>query len=264
MSVAILKGMNVILFDETERGMPLDVRDGRAVHLIKVLHKKEGELFDAGVLGGMLGKGRIERITGGHIELSFDLSREPPSKLPLRIAVGFPRPIQLRRLLRDLTSFGVSHIDLLESELGDTNYRNTNLLTDGGAEQAFREGLIQARDTIPPGFARFSGVGSWLAALTTAPLFAPDSPPPQVLLAAADNINPGGSFSEICRSYTAAVLAVGPERGWSDNERELLEAAGFTRLSFGSRPLRTESACLVSAALSAACIDRGHWDRTLA
>lgn len=245
--------MNVILFNKTELAVPLDVHDRRAVHLIKVLHKKEGELFDAGVVGGKLGKGRIERITAGHLELSFELNSEPPPKLPLRLAVGFPRPIQLRRLLRDLTTFGVSRIDLLESDLGDRSYRNTNLLNDGGAEQAFLEGLIQARDTVAPGLSRFAGVSSWLAALKAEPLFEVYSPPPaEVLLAAADNINPGGAFSGIYGAFSAAVLAVGPERGWSNNERGLLEAAGFMRLSFGPRPLRTESACLVSAALISA------------
>ncbi|MDR2489945.1 MAG: RsmE family RNA methyltransferase [Spirochaetaceae bacterium] len=249
--------MNLILFDETELGLPLELRDGRAVHLIKVLHKKMGDMFDAGVLGGRLGKGCIERIADGQMTVRFTFNSEPPPKLPLRLAVGFPRPIQLRRLLRDVTAFGVSHIDLLESELGDTNYRKTNLLNDGGAEQAFREGLIQASDTVAPSLMRFSSVGSWLASLTIEPLFNRYSlpAPAEVLLAAADNIAPGGSFSGICGSYAAAVLAVGPERGWSDNERGLLEAAGFTRLSFGTRPLRTENACLVSAALVAACLN---------
>ena len=251
--------MNVILFDEPELAMPLDLRDGRAAHLIKVLHKKEGDLFDAGVLGGRLGTGRIESIRAGHLTLSFELNREPPPKLPLRLAVGFPRPIQLRRLLRDVTAFGVPRIDLLESALGDKSYRTTTLLNDGGAEQAFREGLIQSRDTVAPGLSRFASVGSWLAALKTEPLFDHYRPAPaEVLLAAADNIRAGGAFSGIRGSFAAAVLAVGPERGWSDTERESLEAAGFMRLSFGLRPLRTESACLVAAALVAACIERGR------
>jgi RsmE family RNA methyltransferase len=46
------------------------------------------------------------------------------------------------------------------------------------------------------------------------------------------------------------VVAVGPERGWSDRERDEFEAAGFLRLSMGDRPLRTESACFAAAVLS--------------
>jgi RsmE family RNA methyltransferase len=45
------------------------------------------------------------------------------------------------------------------------------------------------------------------------------------------------------------TLAIGSERGWSDREREMLEAAGFMRLSLGSRALRTETACTAAAAI---------------
>jgi len=46
------------------------------------------------------------------------------------------------------------------------------------------------------------------------------------------------------------VLAVGSERGWSDKERDLLENAGFIRLSMGERALRTETACVAAAVLA--------------
>jgi len=46
------------------------------------------------------------------------------------------------------------------------------------------------------------------------------------------------------------TLAIGSERGWSDREREMLEAAGFLRLSLGSRALRTETACVAAAVLA--------------
>lgn len=46
-----------------------------------------------------------------------------------------------------------------------------------------------------------------------------------------------------------AVLAIGPEGGWSARDREILESAGFTGLKLGPRILRTETAGL--AAISA-------------
>jgi RsmE family RNA methyltransferase len=77
---------------------------------------------------------------------------------------------------------------------------------------------------------------------------AADSPEP--LLLAADNVRPAGSFSALePAGASPAVLAIGAERGWSGREREMLEEAGFTRLSMGSRPLRTETACTAAAVL---------------
>jgi RsmE family RNA methyltransferase len=43
---------------------------------------------------------------------------------------------------------------------------------------------------------------------------------------------------------------VGAARGWSDQERDALEDAGFLRHSLGSRALRTETACVAAAVLA--------------
>jgi RsmE family RNA methyltransferase len=47
----------------------------------------------------------------------------------------------------------------------------------------------------------------------------------------------------------AAILAIGPERGWSDKERTQLRSAGFALHHLGDRILRVEAACLVGGAL---------------
>ncbi|NYZ61611.1 16S rRNA (uracil(1498)-N(3))-methyltransferase [Luteimonas deserti] len=54
------------------------------------------------------------------------------------------------------------------------------------------------------------------------------------------------------------VLAIGPEGGWSDNDRTALRAAGFTGLRLGPRILRTETAGIAAiAALQARFGDLG-------
>ena len=53
---------------------------------------------------------------------------------------------------------------------------------------------------------------------------------------------------------TAAVLAVGPEGGFSDNERALMQRMGFRSLRLGPRILRTET-----AGLAAVAVLQSHW-----
>jgi RsmE family RNA methyltransferase len=65
-----------------------------------------------------------------------------------------------------------------------------------------------------------------------------------------DNVRPEGAFSHLNPGKRPIVLAIGPERGWSENEREMLEEAGFLRLSMGIRALRTETACVAAAVLA--------------
>jgi RsmE family RNA methyltransferase len=234
--------MNLILFEAHECGFPLPKRDPRAVHLLKVLHKGVGDYFDAGVLGGQRGVGRIECINSdGSIDVSLDLREEPLPRLLIRLAVGFPRPIQVRRLLRDMANMGVEAIDLMGTERGEKSYRDTTLLTDGGSRAALIEGAVQARDTLLPALAVYPSLGAWLAAR---PWHS------GARLIAADNVRPVGIFSRFV-SEAPAVLAIGSERGWSEQEREQLECAGFMRLSLGARALRTETACVVAVALAA-------------
>jgi RsmE family RNA methyltransferase len=239
--------MNIILFEGREAEMPLQKRDSRTIHLLKTLHKKAGDEFDVGLLEGCLGTGRIESIgPDGSLHFTLNLKEAPPPRLPIRMAVGFPRPIQLRRLLRDLSNMGLAAIDLLGTDLGEKSYRNTNLLSDGGSRAALIEGAVQARDTRLPVLRVFPDVRSWLS---EQPWEDAALPQPGPLLIAADNVRPQGSFAGLEAEGRTVVLAVGSERGWSDRERDLLEAAGFLRLSLGKRALRTETACVAAAAL---------------
>ena len=238
--------MNIILFEEHELGRNLPRRDERTIHLLKVLHKKLGDEFEAGILGGMRGMGRISKINlDGSIFVTVQATDPPPPRLRLRMAVSFVRPIQLRRIFRDLSSIGVSAIDLVAADMGEKSYRDTKLLLNGGAQAALVEGAVQARDTRIPEFKLYDNIESWLGAY---PWDRTDNRIPQLI--AADNVRAEGSFFNLSVTSRPIVVAVGPERGWSDRERDLFEKAGFLRLSIGERSLRTETACTAAAALA--------------
>ncbi|MDR2193499.1 MAG: 16S rRNA (uracil(1498)-N(3))-methyltransferase [Treponema sp.] len=250
--------MNIILFEPLEIGKPLSKRDERAVHLLKVLHKQVGDTFEAGIVGGNLGTGLIEGIRLDGIVFSLNLKEPPPPRLPICIGVGFPRPIQLRRLLRDLANLGVEAIDLLGTDLGEKSYRDTKLLTDGGAHAALVEGAVQARDSRIPLVLTYESIDGWLAERP----WEKDRQSPYVdsgrdrnlrtspILVATDNVRPEGSLSLLNPLGHPLVIAIGSERGWSDRERAGLESAGFIRLSMGKRALRTETACVAATVLA--------------
>ena len=238
--------MNLILLEEHELGHTLSRRDERTIHLVKILHKKAGDVFEAGILDGMRGTGRIEKINfDGSIFVSVNATEPPEPRLPIRIAAGFVRPIQIKRLLRDLSSIGVSSIDLVGTELGEKSYRDTKLLNDGGAHAALVEGAVQARDTTIPVLSVYENLVSWLNERPWETAWHKRIP----LLIAMDNVRPEGSIFHLGTTSRPAVLAIGPERGWSDNERDMFEKAGFLRLSMGNRALRTETACVAAASL---------------
>lgn len=235
--------MNLILFHAGEISKPLSKGDPRAVHLLKVLHKKEGGRFDAGIIGGRRGQGVITRVNAdGSVALEFDLSEEPPPRIPVEVGVGFPRPIQLRRLLRDLSSAGVDRVALFGTELGEKSYRDTTLFAHGGAEAALIEGAAQARDTLLPRLDVFPSPAAWIESLAGCGRR-------RIL---ADTEGAHGTFLELGASPAGFVIAIGSERGWSSGERALFAAAGFSARSLGGRALRTESAALAAAVIACA------------
>ena len=54
--------MNVVLFDPDEIGRPLERSDARAVHILEVLRRKEGEEFDAGLVNGPMAMATLARV----------------------------------------------------------------------------------------------------------------------------------------------------------------------------------------------------------
>jgi RsmE family RNA methyltransferase len=244
--------LNLILFESwethTRDGLvygELSPRDPRAVHLLKTLHKTDGNPFEAGIIGGNRGQGILISTTGP-VAVTLTLNDPPPPRLPVRLGVGFVRPIQLRRILREAANFGLESVSIFGTDLGDKSYQKTTLLEDGGAEAAMLEGAAEARDTCFPVVNTFGRIDAWLTGIKTAGR-----------RIALDNIHPHGSFftdGGLFPAETGYMLAVGSERGWSDRERMLLEAAGFTRLSVGERALRTETACIAAVVLAASKI----------
>jgi len=256
--------VNIILFEEHELGHNLSRRDERTIHLLKVLHKKPGDEFEAGIVGGLRGSGRIVKINfDGSILFTVNVTEPAPPRLQLRIAVSFVRPIQIRRIFREMSNMGVYAVDLIGADLAEKSYRDTKLLIDGGAHAALIEGAAQARDTQTPIIKTYNNLDAWLeqrpwekssadnlnsakSLISKSSLFSRTP-----LLFAMDNVRAESSFFNIMPSSHPLVIAIGPERGWSDRERGLFESSGFLRLSMGDRPLRTETACTAAAALAA-------------
>ncbi|WP_257225293.1 RsmE family RNA methyltransferase [Treponema parvum] len=143
--------MNICLFSEEEINRPLLWQDERAQHLIKILHKKEGDSFTAGIIDGKAGSATVLRIVPKtKIEFSFTAENDGKPPYPLSMIIGFPRPIQLRRLLRDAAGLGVKSIHLTGTELGEKSYLKSTLIESDAARKMLIDGTAQAGSTHLP------------------------------------------------------------------------------------------------------------------
>ena len=241
--------MNICLFAPEEIGRPLAANDERAQHIIKVLHKGVGDSFSAGVIGGQAGTATITKIgsqdqDAGAIHFDFAPQSNGKPLFPLHMIIGFPRPIQLKRLLRDMAALGVSSVRLCGTELGEKSYLKASLSDPAEVYKMLLDGTVQAASTHVPEPCVYPTLAACLDALD-----AKAAP----LLLALDNVKPAQSLGAFLRANPSAgrpvFAAIGSERGWSPAERALLEERGFIRLGMGSRIMRTETAATVSASL---------------
>ncbi len=118
--------MNICLFEQEEISKPLKADDPRAVHIKKILHKGVGDTFAAGIIGGQAGTATITKIDGA-IHFTFTPQSDGKPLFPLHMVIGFPRPIQLKRLLRDMAALGVASVRLCGTELGEKSYLKASL-----------------------------------------------------------------------------------------------------------------------------------------
>lgn len=238
--------MNLILIEPSEIGSAGDVRlsGSRAEHLMKVLRVAVGDRIRVGAVDGPRGSGAVQAVADGVVALrcTFDDTVPPPPRVDLLLAL--PRPKVMRRLWAQVAALGVGQIILTNAERVERNYFDTHLLDPAIFRPLLIEGLQQARDTRVPAVS----VHKQLKVLIEDDL--------NRLFGAGIRIvaDPAGTqpLSTVVRGRPGerVLVALGPEGGWNDYERRLLDAHGFRSASMGARTLRSDTACVALLALA--------------
>ena len=232
--------MNLVLFTPDETSRPLLRNDRRAVHILNVLRRGTGECFDAGLVNGPRGKATVVKIGTDAIELSYTWEAAPQPPEPIALLVGLTRPQTARDILRDATTLGVSVLHFVQAGKSDPNYAHSTLWSSGewrrhvlaGAEQAFSTRLpdVHFGHTLDETLNSLSGDATRVA---------------------LDNYEATNALGALHLSAEqGAVLALGGERGWSADDRQILRNHRFTLASLGNRVLRTETAVVAALALT--------------
>jgi 16S rRNA (uracil1498-N3)-methyltransferase len=231
--------VNLVLFEAAEVSVPLARSDRRAEHVLKVLRRQPGESFDVGLINGPRGKATIAELSDEGLKLQFVWSDPPAPADPITLIIGLPRPQTARDILRDATTLGVAALHFVRCEKAEASYAHSSLWTSGEWRRHVLAGAEQAFDTRIPDVTHGLPLGDVVAKL-----------PPASTRLALDNYEsplPLGDWP--MAADQPIVLAIGPERGWSNAERELLRMRCFGLAHLGSRVLRTETAVIASLAI---------------
>ena len=269
--------MNIILLRQEELSdgnFSFAKTDERFLHIKKVLKFGVGAVFKAGIIDGEKGTAEITSFSDELLTARFtvadkagggdDVSALPP----IRLILGFPRPIQLRRILRDVAGLGIEALYLTGTELGEKSYLKADIAAETEIERLLIDGCSQAGDTHIPKVYRAYSVRHFFDRYG-------DDIRPDHLRAVLDvpfqieqaDSEQGGALC-IPAMYPLPQLqwdgkqtlwlAVGNERGWSLNERLLFAKKQFTAYTMGRRILRTETA--VTSAVAVCLALSGAWD----
>jgi 16S rRNA (uracil1498-N3)-methyltransferase len=269
--------MNLLLFEPSEDRTKLDVRDSRARHVVEILRASPGDLIRAGVAGGdrffvrYLGRSggiiRLEPLEQNH-DGAEQTSVNPDDRdrlFPVTVILGHPRPIVLKRILRDLCCIGVERVCVAGSDLGEKSYLESTLWKNNQIRRYLLEGAAQAGSTLLTTVERYRTVSDVMGMLSgnqLPPAAIPDGTtgrirelwyldPEQPAPVSEDPVTGPGRSGVPRRSGPSLeiVVAIGPERGWSDAERAGFQENRFTQVSLGDRILRTETAVSIAAVM---------------
>lgn len=231
--------MNLVLFSADEVGRDLPATDPRARHLLGVLRRGVGDEFDAGIVNGPRGKGRIVALGPDALGWNFTAREAPSVADRIHLIVGLSRPQTARDVLRDATTLGVAALHFVATEKSEPSYAQSTLWHTGEWQRQVLAGAAQAFSTQVPDVTFGRPLAATLAALA-----------PGCHRLALDNYEAPRALRACAPADDQPLaLALGPERGWGARDRAQLHAAGFTLVHLGERVLRLETAVVAALTL---------------
>jgi 16S rRNA (uracil1498-N3)-methyltransferase len=234
--------MNIVLFEHDEIDRRLPLADERARHIIGVLRRSPGDTFDAGIIDGLRGKGTLIGEHADGLEIEFECGEEEPPLPPIDLVVGLSRPQTNRKILQEATTLGVRSMSFVTTERGEPSYAESRLWSTGEWRRHLIAGAAQAFTTRLPRVAFRIGLKESISA-SIADASGETS---RVVL---DNYESPRSLATSLNNPTEVLVAVGAERGWTADERDLFRELGFGFAHLGTRPLRTETAVIAAIAI---------------
>jgi RsmE family RNA methyltransferase len=200
---------------------------------IRTIHQSSpGDRVRVGLLNGLMGAGLIESISDSAVDMTVELIQAAPDKLPLTVILALPRPKMIRRIFRSIAELGIAELIVINSYKVEKSFWQSPALQEDKVRDYLIAGLQQAKDTQLPTVSfkrRFKP-------------FVEDELP--ALLAGKQGLVAHPGSGQRCPQplNQPALLAIGPEGGFTPYEVDKFIEAGFAGIHLGERILRVENA----------------------
>lgn len=201
----------------------------RLSHLREIIKVEVGQSLKVTIPNRGLTNAIVKSSAADAIEFEINSEIHSPSTASWHLLVGLSRPPTMKKILEHATTLGIKHFHFVTATLSEKSYQTSKIWEEDNLTQILSDGLAQSAHywEIP--------TITLYSSLKKLPDF---SAMDCRLLSLHTQSQP---MRKIEKSKEL-ILALGPERGWTKDEDELLQNIGFQAVSLGSSVLRVEIA----------------------
>jgi len=272
----------------------LPPKDPRTKHILGHLKKVDGDSLIVGLIASnWKGKG-ILRITkdsssdtcyaidfGVDIRTSLETNNHPDNNNETNhdeivLVLSLPFPKRLKLLWAQIAAFGVTRICIVRGSLSDPAYKRTSAITKEVYEPLILEGMSQGCHTRAVAVDVEAEQVLCRAVLERLNLLGDDDTnkqqghrtarifldcetnlPPcrKAILESLANDDTENKSNSGDNNKTTIVLAIGSERGWTEEEANLFHQAGYKSATLGRSVLRVDTAVIAGLGIVSATLD---------
>jgi 16S rRNA (uracil1498-N3)-methyltransferase len=221
------------------------LQGARAQELFDAHGSASRKNMKASICANSRGSASIKLWSRQRIEGFYVIQHEPLQKFPITLLIGAARPQATKRIISLSIQMGVANIYFVLTSRAEKNYLSSKVFDPEKMRTLVRRSLEQSEDSTPPEIKRYWSLEAALSDIQqsyqTVQLHCADTEFCLPLIGR-------DYWQQISPSSDHQVIAIGPEAGWGEVDREILVKYGAGLFGLGERILTVDVA--VSYALS--------------
>jgi 16S rRNA (uracil1498-N3)-methyltransferase len=221
-----------------------------ADHLVRVLRARVGQDFDIAT-SDSVHRGRITSLNSERVEFELGEEIASASHSAITLALAIYKFDRMDWAIEKCTELGVGRILPVIARRTDSHLASASEKRSDRWRRIARQSSEQSRRTAPPEIAEPARLSQILK--LEAPL--------RIVLAETEKFM---MLPDVLKDSSAAehenasegdiILAVGPEGGWTQDELQSFQQAGWISASLGNTILRAETAAIAATAIVASAM----------
>jgi 16S rRNA (uracil1498-N3)-methyltransferase len=223
-----------------------------ADHLVRVLRAQVGQEFDI-VTPGSVRRGQLSSLTPNRVEFELGEEVSCSTSADITIALAIFKFDRMEWAIEKCTELGVSRVVPLIAHRTDSHLAAASAKRMERWQRIARQSSEQSRRCEAPQIASPVKLAQMLSSQTV-PRIVLDETEEQILLRDVLKAAPPPDKAKTNSAVTDIIFAVGPEGGWTENELQLFQQAGWISASLGPTILRAETAAIAATAIVASAL----------